>query len=263
VPFVNIIIPYKDNIDYLFLSLKSVFNQSYKKFRILIIYDDEKKNDLKKIIKFISNKEIKKKFKIKIIVNKKNLGAGESRNKAIRLSESKYIAFLDSDDTWHKKKLEKQVNFMEKNRVILSHTSYNVVNEFGEKISFRKSRKKSNYKQILNSCDIGLSTVMINLKFMKSYNLKFPKIKTKEDYILWLKILKIVPHINGLNFCLTNYRKRKNSLSSNNITNLLNGFRVYRDYEKMSILESLFRLIILSMNFFKKKITNDFKFYLR
>jgi glycosyltransferase involved in cell wall biosynthesis len=46
-PFVTIIIPYKNNLDYLFdAALKSIFNQSYKNFKILIVYDDEDKSDL-------------------------------------------------------------------------------------------------------------------------------------------------------------------------------------------------------------------------
>ena len=61
-PFVTIIIPYKKNLDYLISALKSIFTQSYKNFKILIIYDNEDKSDLSKIKKFFKNEEIKKKF---------------------------------------------------------------------------------------------------------------------------------------------------------------------------------------------------------
>ena len=61
-PFVTIIIPYKNNLDYLFIALKSIFNQSYKNFKILIVYDDEDKSDLSKIKKFLKSKAIKKKL---------------------------------------------------------------------------------------------------------------------------------------------------------------------------------------------------------
>ena len=254
---VTIIIPYKNNLKYLFLALESIFFQTYRKFKILIIYDDEDRSDLEHIKKFILKKKIKQKFSIKIIVNKKNLGAGESRNIGIKLSKSKFIAFLDSDDVWKKNKLKLQLNFMNKYKVPISHTSYNIINVSGKKISIRKSQKKLNFKDILNSCDIGLSTVMINLKFLKKNNLKFPKIKTKEDYVLWLKILKKVTYIRGLNKNLTNYRKKKDSLSSNRILTISNGFLVYRNYMKMGYLESFYRLIILSLNYLKKKISYD------
>ena len=49
---------------------------------------------------------IKNKIKYKIIINKKNLGVGKSRNIGIKNSKSKYIAFCDADDVWHKKNLK-------------------------------------------------------------------------------------------------------------------------------------------------------------
>tara|TARA_Y100000591_G_scaffold152410_1_gene131173 strand:+ start:3078 stop:3857 length:780 start_codon:yes stop_codon:yes gene_type:complete len=257
VSLVTIIIPYKNNLKYLFLALDSVFFQTYKKFKIIIIYDDEDRSDLLRIRKFIS-KKFKKKTSIKIILNKKNLGAGESRNVGINLSKTKYIAFLDSDDIWHKNKLKLQINHMIKKRATISHTSYNIIDESGKKISFRTSKEKLYFHNILNSCDIGLSTVMVELNLLKKNNLKFPKIKTKEDYVLWLKILKKISYIHGLDKKLTDYRKRKNSLSANFITSIKNGFKVYRYYMKMGHVESFFRLTILSINFLKKKIIYDF-----
>ncbi len=255
---VTIIIPYKNNLKYLFLALESVFFQSYKKFKIIIIYDDEDRSDLTQIKNFISKKKIRKNFSIKVILNKRNLGAGMSRNIGINSSKTKYIAFLDSDDTWHKDKLKFQIDYMIRKKILISHTSYNVINELGKIVSLRKSKEKLYFNDILNSCDIGLSTVIIDLNFLKKNNLKFPKIETKEDYVLWLRILKKTPYIYGLNNKLTNYRKRKNSLSSNSLTSIKNGFKVYKDYMGMGYFESFYRVIILSINFLKKKLIYDF-----
>ena len=66
-PFVTIIIPYKNNLDYLFIALKSIFNQSYKNFKILIVYDDEDKSDLSKI-----KKENYEKFDLLIYIDFRN-----------------------------------------------------------------------------------------------------------------------------------------------------------------------------------------------
>ena len=70
-PSVTIVIPYKNNLKYLFLALKSVFQQTYKNYKVLIIYDDENYDDLDQIKKFLKLK-IKEKFKsVKIKINKK------------------------------------------------------------------------------------------------------------------------------------------------------------------------------------------------
>jgi len=110
---------------------------------------------------------------------------------------------------------------------------------------------------LIKSCDIGLSTVIINRKFLKSYNLYFPNITTKEDFVLWLKIVKEIKFIVGMNKKLTYYRKTKNSLSSNKLIGLINAYKVYRNYMNFSQLKSLFYVIILSINFLKKNFNNN------
>ena len=255
-PFVTIIIPYKSNLKYLFLALKSVFNQNYKNFKLIIIYDNTYKKDLEKIKIFLKKKNYSKKFNIKIIVNRKNYGAGESRNIAIRESNSKYIAFLDSDDIWSKNKLKTQVNYMEKNNILFSHTSYDIINDNNKIISSRLAKNKIIFQDLITSCDIGLSTVILKSSLLNKNKLFFPKIKTKEDYVLWLKIVKKIKIIRGLDAKLTYYRKTKGSLSSNKLISLINGYKVYRSHMNYGVIKSLFYLLILSINSLKKRAVN-------
>ncbi len=255
-PYVTIIIPYKNNLDYLFIALKSIFKQSYKNFKILIVYDDEDKSDLFKIKKFFKNTVFKRKISYKIIVNKYSLGAGYARNVGIKKSKTKYLAFLDSDDVWDKNKLNIQINFMEKNNILFSHTSYHVINSNNKIISSRSARKKMIFQDLIKSCDIGLSTVIVNSSLLSKDKLMFPRIKTKEDYVLWLQIVKKIKTIRGLNIKLTYYRKTKNSLSSNKLLSLINGYKVYRNYMNYGLIKSLFYLFILSINSLKKMIIN-------
>ena len=108
-PLVSIILPYFKNIDYIFSCLESVLNQSFQDFEIILIYDDENLYDLNVIEK---NMLI---TKINIIKNNKNIGAGFSRNVGISHAKGKIIAFIDADDLWMPDKLQKQVDFMQKN----------------------------------------------------------------------------------------------------------------------------------------------------
>lgn len=251
-PSVTVIIPFKNKVQYLFSALMSVFNQSYKNYNIIIIYDNDDKTDLKKIKKFLKDNYRSKSKLVKFEVNKRNLGAGYSRNKGIKKSKSKYIAFLDADDLWKKNKLKVQIKFMEKNKKVFSHTSYYIIDEKNKVIKFRIAKSKIYFNELLKSCDIGLSTVMLQRKFFVKNNLFFPNINTKEDFVLWLKVLKKLQYVFGINKKYTLYRKTPNSLSSNKITSVINGYKVYRNYMNYSKLKSVYFLIILSLNALKK-----------
>ena len=244
---VSIIIPYYKKRRYIFRAVQSVLKQSYRKYEIIIVYNDKDKKDLN----YIHN--IKKKDKrIKVFEESSKKGAGYSRNIAIKKSKGDFIAFLDSDDEWKKNKLQIQLDFMQKNSCLISHTSYEIINNRNKVIGFREAKKKLLYVDLLKSCDIGLSTVMVNKKVL--FNQKFPNIKTKEYYVLWLKLTKKNIKILGINIYLTKWRKLTDALSSNNIQKIIDGFRVYSIHMKFGYIKSLIYLIRLSINSVIKKI---------
>ena len=242
---VSIIIPYFKKKKYFLKTISSIKSQTYKKFEIIVIYDDIDKSDLN----FIQKLSVTKKFKL--IINKKNLGAGLSRNIGIKKSKGFYLAFLDSDDLWTRNKLEYQINFMEKKKISFSHTSYSIIDSSGKNIGFRNASPNLNFKKLLNSCDIGLSTVVLKKKILKG--LSFSDITTKEDFVLWLKLSRKYQLV-GINKNLAKWRKLNNSLSSNIFQKISDGFKVYNYYMKFNYIKSLIYLIILSINFLKKKV---------
>ena len=246
---VSVIIPYYKKKEYIISSINSVLNQTYKNLEIIIIYDDLNREDLNLL------KKIKKKDKrIKIYINKKNLGAGRSRNKGIKLSKGIFVAFLDSDDLWKKNKLKKQIFFMKKNGINASHTSYTIINS-NNKIVGSRNAKDMSYKLLLKSCDIGLSTVVLKKEIITS-KIKFANIKTKEDYVLWLKITFNNNKIFALKDNLTKWRKLEDSLSSSKLQKIYDGYLVYRKYMNFNLLKSFGFLMLLSFNYFLKDIKN-------
>ncbi len=245
---ISVIIPYYKKRNFVKDTILSVISQSYDSLEILIINDDTNLNDLEFL------QEISKLDKrIKIINNNKRLGAGLSRNKGIEQSNGKYIAFIDADDTWAPNKLKDQMSFMKRNNYQISHTSYFIVNEKKKIIGQRKARDLLSINEVLKSCDIGLSTVIIEKKIIIKTNTKFPKLVTKEDFVFWLMLFKKNYKFYAFDNNLTNWRDSKNSLSSSIIQKLFDGFKVYNNYMHFNIIKSLYYLICLSLNYLKKK----------
>ena len=243
---VSVIIPYFRKKKYITETISSVLRQTYEYLEVIIVYDDETKVDLD----FINNLK-NKDSRIKIITNPLNLGAGESRNIGITNAKGSYIAFVDADDIWDAKKIELQLSYMMSNNYSFTHTSYKIINSENKIVGHRKAKNFENYQSLLGSCDIGLSTVMIK-KNIFTNDLKFPNLKTKEDFVLWLKILKKNYKIMSLDLPLTKWKKIKNSLSSSTIQKLMDGFRVYNHYMKINIIKSIYLLFCLSINFLRK-----------
>ena len=242
---VSIILPYYKKREFIKETLNSIMNQSYKDFELIIIYDDQSAEDLDLIKNIIGNDD-----RIKLIVNNKNLGVGPSRNIGINNSIGSYLAFIDGDDLWKNDKLIKQISFMEENNYLISHTSYEIINATGKKLSHRKA-ENLNYNKLLKSCDIGLSSVILKKELLKD-NLRFANLKTKEDFVLWLKISENGNTIYGLEDNLLFWRKTKNSLSSSTIRKLIDGFLVYYKYLGFNFIKSLYYLLILSINYLRK-----------
>ena len=241
---VSIIIPYYKKKDDINTTINSILNQNFKNYEIIIVYDDENKEDLKLI------QEIKQKDeRIKLIINEKNLGAGESRNRGIKIARGKFIAFIDADDIWKPLKLSKQIGFMIKNNFSITHTSYNIINDEKKIIGLRQA-KNLIFSNLLKSCDIGLSTVILEKKILNDN--KFAKLNTKEDYVLWLNLSKDGHEFKALNESLTDWRLSKNSLSASTLRKLIDGYKVYRIYLRQSIVKSVISLLTLSLNFLKK-----------
>ena len=141
---ISVIIPYYHKKKYILSTIKSVIKQTYKNIEIILIYDEENGDNLNFIINLC---KIDK--RIKLIVNKKNLGASLSRNLGIKKSKGQYLAFIDADDLWFKRKLEIQFNYMKKNNIQISHTSYKIINDLNHIIGQRSARNFSNINDLL------------------------------------------------------------------------------------------------------------------
>jgi hypothetical protein len=181
-----------------------------------------------------------------------NSGAGVARTSSIRFAQGQFIAFCDSDDQWKPQKLEKQIQFMLKYDYGLSYTSYDVISEEGKSMSRVIAKPKVNYSIMLRNNYIGCLTAIYNSnKLGKMY---MPEIRKRQDWALWLAILKRVDWAYGIEEPLAIYRDRSNSISSSKLEMMRYNWRIYHQVEKYSALKSVFFMMQFLFYYFLKKI---------
>lgn len=228
---VSIIMPMYNAEEFIKDSIHSVLKQSYSNWELLII--DDCSTDRSKQIVF---EYIKKSKKIKYLKHKNNLGVSEARNTGIKNSRGRFIAFLDTDDIWTPKKLEKQIKFMRDNNYIFTYTSYYIVDENNNKTGKDlKAPEKLNFENLLKGNNIGCFTVIIDKKEISE--IEMPKIK-HEDFATWLDILSQGYTAYGLDEKLGYYRKSDNSLTANKFYSSIWTWNIYRKYLDLSFIRS-------------------------
>ena len=233
---VSIITPMYNSEKYIKETLESVINQTYENWEIFII-DDGSSDDCVKLVEGF------KKFdgRIKLILNEQNQGAALSRNIGIRKANGRYIAFLDSDDLWFPTKLEEQINFMSKNKLALSYSSYEKIDEAGNHIkNINIFKTQTTYHNLLKSNYIGCLTAMIDLNMMEQKKIYMPNIRTRHDHGLWLAIVRKGFNVSGIPKILAKYRYRQGSISFSKFKSGYYQWKLYREIEKINILSSIY-----------------------
>src|SRR5699024_8533235 len=202
---VSIVMPSFNSENIIEDSINTVLNQTYSNWELLIVDDCSSDNTVE-----IARKIAKKDKRIKIIELDKNSGAGIARNQAIKQAKGKFLAFLDSDDLWMSNKLERQINFMNENNYYFTSTDFNEIEDgkIGEQVTL--SHPKLDYAGVLKYCP-GNSTVIYNAEKLGKFYA--PDIKKRNDFVVWLQVIKKAEYLYGLNETLTTYRVRKGSLS--------------------------------------------------
>jgi len=242
---VSIITPTYNSEKFISETIKSVLNQTYTNWELLITDDLSTDNTVA-----IVESHAKNDSRIKLFKLEKNSGAAIARNNSINNSRGRYIAFLDSDDLWLLNKLELQIEFMKKGNYALTYTSYEKFKNKDTFISNIYSLNKLNYNNMLKNNYIGCLTAIYDSKLLGK--MFMPNIRRRQDYALWLKILKRIDYAYGLDMVLSKYRVLETSLSKGFIANLKYTFYLFRDVENFGCVKAFF-LTIKYLIFYLKK----------
>jgi len=231
---VSIITPSYNSVRFISETIESVLDQTYKNWEMIIIDDGSSDNSTKIIESYLL-----KDSRIKLIKLSKNMGPATTRNYGIKESKGRYIAFLDSDDLWYPDKLLQQIPFMHNNDIALSYTRYNHIEEKSKKIINEiYIPSKVSYSELLKQNIIGCLTAIYDTE--KLGKIYMPEIRQRQDYALWLDILKRIPYAYGIEESLASYRVRSTSISSNKWIASKYNWKLYREIEKLPLHKAIY-----------------------
>src|SRR4030042_5859454 len=186
---VSIVIPTLNRAHLVARAIKSVLKQTYQDFEIIGV-DDGSIDETEKVIKRCGNK------RIKYIKHQKTRGPSAARNTGIDASCGDYIAFLDSDDVWLPKKLEKQINLFKKNIVKtgLTYCGVELIDQRSRNVKKKWSPKYRGYvfeKNLsANFIVSGSSTVIVQRKALEKAGKFDESLPSCEDWDLWIRIAR-------------------------------------------------------------------------
>lgn len=228
---VSIIMPAYNCGDFIGITLDSIIAQTYQNWEVIVV-DDCSTDNTEELVKDYMKREPR----IKFHKLEKNSGAAMARNKAIDLANGKYMAFLDSDDVWVADKLEKQLEFMNMNGYNFTCTSYTKIDEQGNYLNRTiRAKIRSDYDGVLKTCP-GNSTVIYDAENLGKFSI--PNIKKRNDYVMWLQIIKKEKYLYGLDEPLGSHRIRAGAISSKKLSLLGYHWKVYREIENLSLIKS-------------------------
>ncbi|EGQ9809187.1 glycosyltransferase family 2 protein [Vibrio parahaemolyticus] len=235
---VSIIMPTYNSEQTVVESIQSVLSQTYKNWELIIV-DDRSTDNTWQVIQTYADKY----DNIRVFQNKENLGAGASRNFAIKKARGRFIAFLDSDDLWTEDKLAEQIPFMLENNYPLTYTHYSRFNS-EEELSVVTAPEYTTYKKLMYSNVIGCLTAVYDTQALgKRY---MPLIRKRQDMGLWLDILKDTPKAYCLPKPLAKYRM-DSGMTANKFSVLSYQWKFYRDVVGLSLPRSLFTFSVYAV----------------
>lgn len=245
---VSIITPTYNAAKYIGETIDSVQNQTYSNWEMIIV-DDASTDNTVAIVEAIQAKD----SRISLVHATSNEGSGKARDLGVQKSTGRYIAFLDADDLWKPHKLKTQIDFMINRGLNFTFSYYECIDEnsipIGRLIS---APNPLTLKQLISSNYIGNLTGIYNTEYFGK--IPISHVRKRQDWMLWLDILKKNKTAYPVPESLAYYRIHSNSLSSSKFGLLKYNYRVYHQHLNKNKVTSFFYLLrFLFVHFFIKK----------
>jgi len=229
---VSIIMPAYNAEKWIEEAIRSVMAQTYQHWELLVI-DDGSADDTRQIVHRLAAED----GRIHLIVNQENRGVAESRNRGFAGAKGSFIALLDSDDMWHPRKLERQLELAKQSGADIVYCSYGIVDERGRKVCRDfVVPERTDFDRTLVQSVISCSTALLSREIVQRY--RFTSRYAHEDLVLWLQLLKDGYTARGVQEVLAWYRLSEDSRSRDKWKSAGNRWKVYRKCFDISVVKS-------------------------
>ncbi len=190
---VSVIIPTYNRSSLLERAVASVLRQTVQCSEIIVV--DDGSTDGTRVLLQVLGGLAKIPFRM---YHQQNKGPAAARNLGISKAKFPFIAFLDSDDHWHKRKLELQYQFLADNSTCrISHTRERWLRS-GKHLNQKRKHAPRNgeiFNHCLELCGVGMSTVMLKKTLFDQVGLFDETLRCCEDYDLWLRVSCTFPFL--------------------------------------------------------------------
>ena len=221
IPLVSVCMPVYKSAGTLGDAVRSVLEQQIP-LELILVLDGKQDEPTERILDAFRNDP-----RLKVIQNENRMGAAASRNRAVDLARTKYVAFLDADDIWAQGKLRKQYCLMERTGMVLCCTGRELMTPDGVRTGrVIPVSPRITYRDLLRHNSINCSSVMVRTEAMRAFPMTHED--SHEDYIAWLQILRGFGPAAGINKPLLYYRLSSGGKSGSKLKSAKMTFRVYR-----------------------------------
>lgn len=237
---ISIIMPSYNAASTIVCCIKSVQQQDYLHWELLVTDDGSTDNTVELVRKLCSDDP-----RISVEVNPVNSGASFSRNQSINRSKGKYIAFLDSDDIWVANKLESQIRVLEAGYDVVCSHYHTFIDDISKIKATRTFPEQFSYRDMLCGNKVGNLTGIYNQeKLGKVYQQKIGH----EDYVMWLELVKRADKVFCVQEPLAYYRLASNSISGNKFKTSLWQWKIYREQLGLGVFKSVYYWLCYAFN---------------
>jgi glycosyltransferase involved in cell wall biosynthesis len=223
-PLVSVVTPVFNAAATLAATVASVRAQSLADWELLLV-DDASTDGSLGLARALAAADPR----IRVLAREANGGAAAARNAAIRAARGRLVAFLDADDRWHPEKLARQTAFMAAHGHAFVYSAYRRVAPDGAPLGTVRPPPRVSREELLKGNVIGcLTAVYDSAVFGRA---EMPDLRRRQDYGLWLRLLRTVPFAHGLSEPLADYRVAPASLSGGKLGAAAATWRLYRELE--------------------------------